>query len=229
VSLIRRREAVQRYSFDQYVTDVNQFLYNGLVYTGVEETYRPNGGKAEAPGSGFDGLVKGAYQRNGIVFACQVARLKVFSEARFQFQQLRRGRPGDLFGTTELAVLERPWVNGSTGELLARMIQDVDLSGNFFARRTSPTARTVQLERLRPDWMLIVLGDTPELIEPSVVGYAYYPGGIHEDKDPVFLARDEVAHWSPVPDPTARYRGMSWLAPVTMRRRRTWWCGWTRR
>jgi phage portal protein BeeE len=215
VSLIRRRTGqVDRYSFDQYVTDVNQFLYNGLAYTGVEQTWRPDGGKAESPGAGFDGLVKGAYQRNGIVFACQVARLKVFSEARFQFQQLRRGRPGDLFGTADLAVLEKPWVNGSTGELLARMIQDVDLSGNFFARRTSPTARTVQLERLRPDWMLIVLGDSPDLIEPSVVGYAYYPGGIHEDKDPVFLARDEVAHWSPVPDPSARYRGMSWLAPV---------------
>lgn len=209
-----RAQAAQRYSLEQYIDDVSTFYYQGLQYAGVQETYKRDPGRYESPHSGFEGLVRGAYHRNGIVFACQVARLKVFSEARFQFQQLRRGRPGDLFGTQALDVVERPWVNGSTGELLARMIQDVDLAGNFFARRTAPTARVTRLERLRPDWVLIVLGDSPDLIEPEVIGYAYYPGGITDDRDPVFLAREEVAHWSPVPDPLARYRGMSWLTPV---------------
>jgi len=31
---------------------------------------------------------------------------------------------------------------------------------------------------------------------------------------PVSLLPDEVAHWSPIPDPLAHYRGMSWLTPI---------------
>ena len=37
------------------------------------------------------------YDTNSVVFACATNRILLFSEARFQFQQLRAGRPGDLF------------------------------------------------------------------------------------------------------------------------------------
>ena len=46
----------------------------------------------------FEGYVEGAYKADGIVFACILARQLAFSEARFQWRQLRSGRPGDLFG-----------------------------------------------------------------------------------------------------------------------------------
>jgi len=62
-------------------------------------------------------------------------RAKLFSEARFQFRQIRNGRPGDLFGTADLQMLEVPWTNGTTGDLLYRMIQSADLAGNAFVAR----------------------------------------------------------------------------------------------
>jgi hypothetical protein len=42
-----------------------------------------------------------------------------FSEARFQFQRLTNGQPGDLFGNPALTPIERPWPGGTTADLLA--------------------------------------------------------------------------------------------------------------
>jgi HK97 family phage portal protein len=89
------------------------------------------------------------------------------------------------------------------------MIQDVDLSGNAFIRRVGD-----RLERLRPDWVLIVSGEDEDTDVREVTGYVYYDGGIGVDDDPMLLPVEDVAHWSPVPDPLAAYRGMSWLTPV---------------
>src|SRR5690606_23147864 len=127
----------------------------------------------------FAGYVTGAFERNGIVFACMLARQMLFSEARFQFQELRGGRPGDLFGNDSLSVLENPWPGATTGDLLSRAIQDVDLAGNaFFAKRAGGRIR-----RLRPDWVTIVLGNESDAdadsfdIDSEVIGYIYHPGG----------------------------------------------------
>ena len=211
---VRRTE--DRYSLGQYINDLNAY---GL--TGLNQSYSTtdNSRPTERSDSPFEHWVQQAYKRNGVVFACQVARLRLFCEARFQFQRMNDGRPGDLYGsgygTSELSILERPWPNGSTRELLARMIQDVDLAGNAFIRRTGPLAER-RLERLRPDWVDIVLSsDNPDLINAEVIGYMFWPGGQRDNKRAgVALTRDEVAHWSPLPDPIATYRGMSWLSPV---------------
>ena len=45
------------------------------------------------------------------------------------------------------------------------------------------------------------------------VGYAFYQDGDRSKRAVVFLP-EEVAHFAPYPDPTAHYRGMSWLTPV---------------
>ena len=171
--------------------------------------------------AGFTGLVSGAYRNNGIVFACIVARMLLFRQARFQFQQLRGGQPGDLFGTEALRILEEPEPSMTTGDLLARALVDVDLSGNWFgARRIGPDG-TPRIKRLRPDWMTIILGSQdPDAdisavdIDAEVVGYVYTPGGPMASQDPVALLRNEVAHFAPIPDPMAQYRGMSWLTPI---------------
>ena len=163
--------------------------------------------------SSFLGHVGTAYKSNGVVFACVLARLMVFSEARFQYQRIVNGRPGDLFGSQSLELLERPWPNGTTGELLARMEQDVSLSGNFFATVVDDQYGR-RLRRLRPDWVTIVTGSKsgdPTAIDARVVGYMYGPSN---GSDPVLLSPDRVAHWSPIPDPEAQWRGMSWLTPV---------------
>lgn len=142
------------------------------------------------------------YQGNGIVFAVILARLNLFAEAAFKW---RRESDKALFGTPELAIFETPWSGGTTGELLARMEQDVSLAGQAFIRRDA-----TRLHRLRPDLVDRVLtsGTSPE-----VAGYAYWPEG-RGVAPAEFYTPDEVADWSPIPDPMSQYRGMSWLTPV---------------
>src|SRR5262245_59546762 len=70
-----------------------------------------------------------AYASSGAVFAVILVRLALFSEARFTFQSLVDKH---LYGSTDLRILERPWPNCTTGELLARMEQDLSLAGNAF-------------------------------------------------------------------------------------------------
>jgi phage portal protein BeeE len=203
-------------SFDQWV---ESFKYNGLSYNVPRGTL---GGKAEEITPDFPGLIAGAYRTNGVVFACMLVRALLFSEARFQFRGRRNGRPGDLFGTPALELLESPWVNGTTGNLLTRMMQDADLDGNFYATRlpdrSAPAGSRVQ--RLRPDWVTIVLGsnslpdDPGAAYDAELVGYIYSPGGRTGKHDPLVFLPEEVAHFNPIPDPMFRFRGMSWLTPV---------------
>jgi phage portal protein BeeE len=164
----------------------------------------------------FDSYISGAYKSSGPVFACILARLFVFAEARFQFQRLTNGRPADLFGTPDLALLENPWPNGTTGELLARMEQDGSLAGNFFATVVDDKDGR-RIRRLRPDHVTIVTGSRsggPLALDARVVGYIYHPYGSGSERDSELLTPDRVAHWTPIPDPDAQWRGMSWLTPV---------------
>lgn len=185
------------------------------AFWSVPSIFGPAVGNREQIESSFPGYVEGAYKRNGIVFACILARLVVFSQARFQYQHMTDGRPGDLFGDDTLALLERPWPNGTTGELLARVEQDVSLAGNFFATARG-TGADRHIRRLRPDWVTIVTGspsDDPFDLDAKVIGYWYQPRGMGQSK-PVLLTTDEVVHHSPLPDPEAQWRGMSWVTSV---------------
>lgn len=190
------------------------------------QMFNPNGGfpfsianntpyeKKELPEGDFQSVIQGIYKRNGIVFACCLARQMLFSEARFQFQAIKSGRPQDLFGTQELEIFESPWPNATTGELLSRAIQDADLSGNFFVVREGK-----RLRRLRPDWVDIILTAPPaEAVKSDVAGYIYKPGGTDNRElweiYPVDGGNGKIAHWAPIPDPEQQYRGMTWLTPV---------------
>lgn len=195
--------------YAQLVSDY--FKYGGSYYplTGLNTTIQ---GDRESISQDFAGFAAGMFRGNGVVFACMAVRLLLFSEARFQFRQLRGGRPGDLFGTDALLPLERPWPGGTTGDLLARMEVDVSLAGNAFIARRAGN----RLKRLRPDWVDIVLGsesgDVGD-IDSEAIGYVYWPGGRQPGKEPQILLPEEVAHYAPIPDPLASYRGMSWLTP----------------
>lgn len=188
------------------------FNYGGYTYFGTPSTSQRNTETIEAD---FQGLVQNGYKLNSVIFSCERARLSVFSEARFQFRRIRNGRPGDFFGNQDLALLEQPWTNGTTGDLLTRMLQEADFAGNAFY-----TERNGQLRRMRPDWVNIIMGShddptvTPADLEAELLGYAYWPGGHLSGRDPIILMPDEVAHFAPTPDPLAWYRGMSWLTPV---------------
>ena len=166
------------------------------------------GGPTEEPDHNFEGFAE-IYRRSGPVFACILARATLFSEARFQYQRFTAGRPGELHGSRKLEILERPWPNGSTGEMLWRAEQDASLTGNWWLHRLEPN----RLRRLRPDWVTIVLGSKLDVenlgaaIDAEVLAYVYEPPGGTR----VRLTPEEVVHWSPIPDPLYNYRGMSWI------------------
>lgn len=171
-------------------------------------------GEREQIENDFEGYVNGIYKRNGPVFALMAARLMVFSEARFMFRRFRNSRPGDLFGNADLALLQKPWRNGTTGDLLARMIQDADLAGNAYL-----TVVNGHIRRMRPDWVTVISGSQsePELfggaLDAEVIAYMYEPRG-REARGATLLLPEQVAHFAPMPDPDANWRGMSWLSPV---------------
>lgn len=204
-------EGERSLSFDDLV---NLFKFNGVGY-GSGYPLMSLGSPAEEVGGDFQGVAQSAYKANGVVFSCMVVRQMLFSESRFQYQQMRRGRPGDLYGNANLEILEKPYPGGTTRDLLARAIQDADLAGNWYGARINGGVR-----RLRPDWVTIVLGTRMEGVNPSeaadaeVVGYIYHPGGRGGSGDALTFLPEEVAHFAPIPDPAARFRGMSWLTPI---------------
>lgn len=171
-------------------------------------------GEEERPNPSYMGLVYGAYLRNPIVFACLTLRARLFSEARFQFQQMRAGRPGNLFGTSALSVLENPETGKTTGDLMAAAILDADLGGDGLI-----LGRPDRLLRLRPDWTTITWASksrSSELgswdPEASVLGYGYQPGGLSSTEPLLVYGPDEVAHFVTSRHPLARNRGVSLLA-----------------
>jgi phage portal protein BeeE len=151
-----------------------------------------------------------AFSGNAIVFPAILARIMLFSEARFQLQSVSDKK---LFGNQSLAVLEHPWPDGTTGDLLARMELDVSLAGNAYVWDAGD-----QLVRWRPDWVTIIseIVDGPRGPYRRKTGYYFEPPKDAQAQygDPQMVPAEEVAHWAPVPDPQAEFRGMSWLTPV---------------
>jgi hypothetical protein len=198
----------QRYSVDQWFADsMDPWNLAGMT----PQTTWGNGVKTESAPNSFTGYISAGYYRNGIVFGLIGVRMRLFSEARFQWQKFNNGRPSDLFGTPELGVLERPWRNGTTADLLARMELDSSLAGNAYLWRNGD-----RLIRLRPDRVDMAFGsttndDTGIDLEPTF--YVWWPHGRHTG-EPVPIPVAEMVHYAPSPDPDAEFRGMSWLTPV---------------
>jgi hypothetical protein len=78
-------------SMEQWVSMLTSFSYNGLRYT-------MPGAKQEQIGAGYASLAAAAYKSNGVVFACMLNRMLVFSEARFQFRQRNSAGAGACSG-----------------------------------------------------------------------------------------------------------------------------------
>jgi phage portal protein BeeE len=148
-------------------------------------------------------------------FAAQMVRALVLSQVRFTF----RNPPWDpvaprkSFGTQALTLLERPWPNATTGDLVGLMEWHAGLAGNAFVLRQPSRLRV-----LRPDWMAAVYGSDLEPSSPAhaldgeLLGYVYQNGGFaNQDTKPQLLSAKDVAHWSPIPDPQNPGMGMSWI------------------
>lgn len=217
-----------RYSLNDWV--MWQMGYAGNTYplmggggSGIRQTL--TGEYVEPAVNGFEGYAR-LMGANPVVLSCMLLRANVFSQARFQWQQLLDGRPSKLFGTPALQPLELPWPNGTTQDLLTRVAQDGDLSGNFYSVLETSLARlggdgSKHIVRLRPDWAEWIM--EPRVL-PGVagggqvgwrkVGLRYTEGGCDSGNDSAFFLPEDVAHFAPIPDPCHPWRGMSWLTPL---------------
>jgi phage portal protein BeeE len=167
-----------------------------------------------------------ALRRCPPAFAAQMVRALVLSQAKFTFRgRASSNKARKTFGTRDLAPLERPWTNATTGQMLAQMEWHAGLAGNAYV-----TNRTKgRLRVLRPDWVAVVYGSQQEpedaamALDGEVIGYAYANGGLSAPGNGSLagyanrvemLLPDEVAHWSPIPDPQGGGIGMSWITPA---------------
>ena len=142
------------------------FQFGGLSYPLVQTTMG-SVDKERIVGSSVASL-----QGVSSVFALIQARVQLFSQARFQWTRFKGSQPGDLFGTDDLRVLERPWPNGSTAQLLARMEVDNSIGGNAYVVRS----RKDRLARLRPDLVTICLGSEYDMESPLTPLTSRWPG-----------------------------------------------------
>lgn len=192
---------------------LQQVGFNGLSYPLVPRYTLTQ--EQEEPPDSFTGYARQLYGSNGIIFALVGVRMSIFSQARFQ---LRRKTTGETFGSAVLAPLEKPWGPASTtGDLLARLEQDVSLAGNAFVARLPGGV----LAHMRPDWVTVVAGSRMSAdrnpnwqLDAEVIGYLYWPGGKGSGEDPIALLPQNVAHYIETPDPTMRFVGMSWITPI---------------
>jgi len=208
-----------RYSIDTWIQDyllpAQQFSYGGTTYpVGLNQTLAGSNRVQEI--SATLPAYASALRSCPPAFAAQMVRALVLSQARFTFRNppWHARTPRRLFGNGDLGLLERPWPNATTGELLARMEWHAGLAGNAFVARQPKRLRV-----LRPDWTAVLYGSDLEPDDPmfaldgEVIGYVYQNGGINagNQNQPTVLFPDEVAHWSPLPDPESPGMGMSWV------------------
>lgn len=195
-----------------------QFTYGGQRYFGVA-SLGPQTPDRESPPAGFSQMVNGPFRSNAIVFACELKRISVFSEARFLWRGFQGGRPSRMFSTADLDILENPWPRSKTSDLLAEILVMADIGGNGYIARSAEDPDRLRV--LRPDWVTIVMGDSSgRPVESAAQLNAEILGFIYDPQDgktePEALTADEVAHFIPpgLRDPLARFRGMSWMTPV---------------
>lgn len=189
--------------------------------------FGPSRNGREVIGVDFERHVQDLFRRSPIVFSCIAVRARVFSQARFMFQQMLGGRPGPLFGDAGLRLLERPWKHGTTGQFLSQAEVDSSVSGNFFAttadsegnigRAANKNDPDLFITRLRPDWVTLLVSspveENPFHPAARVGGLVYRMPGA---QSPLILARDEFMHYAPMPDPLTHWKGMSWLSTIVI-------------
>jgi hypothetical protein len=155
-----------------------------------------------------------AYDTNSIVFACAATRMLLFSEARFAYQYLQRGRAADLWVNDGLKVLDEPWPGAQTGDLLGQAELDILACGNSYWVRDGQGF----LVRLDPN--RVILGGTqvtgsywgqPGSLGTRVGIYTYQEGP--DPGDIVEFLPSEICHYKPYPRRLNMPMGMSWLSP----------------
>jgi phage portal protein BeeE len=171
--------------------------------------------KTVAPDPMFEPLVRQLHDSHPVVSAAVVKRAALLSELSFQWRSVMPKDNGKLFGNAELGVLEKPNDWQTRSEFLRVVEYHASYAGNAFIHRTG-----ADLRLLNPSWVSIVLGSNVDAQDPAVqhdadiLGYLYQPGGSPQYGPPEYFLAAEVAHWRPEPDPTAWWRGRSWVQSI---------------
>ena len=193
----------------------DQGYYEGMASgAAVLMTYGVDS-KREIPAQNLVAAATQAYETNGVVFACILARMMLLSEATFKFRNLT---DKSLYGTEDLRILEYPWPNGTAGELWASLELAVSTAGNSFTAKLEDDL----LLRLPAVETTIVSQETVStggVRYKEVIGYDWDPDrnvspGAKRSAKAQFFPVEEVSHWSPIPDPLANWRGMAWLTAI---------------
>lgn len=149
-----------------------------------------------------------ALSSNGVVYGIFRTRADLFAQARFVWRRAGAGpRPmaADTFVDAKLDVLARP------AGILERCELDVACTGASFWVRDG-----AELRNLPAEHCTIVSGSDRHPSDPAVawdarrVGLIYQPLGV----EPEVWPWGEVGAYVPEADPSARWRGMSWLRPA---------------
>ena len=190
------------------------FTFNGAWQPTMVATTMDGSRREELPHN-FEQMIRGVHHRSGVVSAAVVARCYVMAQIRFRWRRMFDDDQ-TLFGTSSLAPLEVPSPDVTRTEFLVRIEQDVSYAGNSYTRLLSDG----RLQRLRPDWMQVIIGsdERPQAVldgaDAGVVGYAYRPGGARSGRPSQIFTLDEVAHFKPEPHPLSRFIGESWVTGV---------------
>ena len=219
----RRGRDESRNSIDDWISQylipsAGQFNFGGVTYpfgglSGLSQTLA--GSRAAEIANSLPGYLA-ALRQCPPAFGAEMVRALVLSQARFTFRNppWHRSTPRRQFSNSDLAVLERPWPNGTTGDLASRMEWHAGLAGNAFVLRQPERLRV-----MRPDWTAILYGSESEpewptgALDAELLGYVYSNRGIGNGEPRLLLPAD-VAHWAPLPDPEMTGLGMSWLTPA---------------
>lgn len=208
---VRRRKLEQRsglFSFSDYLGAVASYSFGGNTYTGpVTYTYGPQ--KSEAPEHSFDAYVSEVYKRDGVVFAVMAARELLLASTRFKFRSLS---DKSMFGTPALGRLEKPWPTGTTGDLLRRMEQDGSIAGNGYYVDANQ-----RLRRLLPGHVALLIASDSDPEDPAFAWDCDVAGIVYntpKGRQPTYFLPGDYVHYTPNPDPSVHFRGMSWMTPV---------------
>ncbi len=187
-------------SWPDYLRLWEQFGFNGVQYM------VPAGGMAE--------MTALQASRNPIIVRCMMLRGSVFSQIAFKWRDKKTGK---LFGDASLALLEQPFIKGSTSRLLARMEFDISRYGNsyWWKRPTGGPAGGPSLLRLDPTRVNILTGDIdgPQGKTCGEVLLGYQLVDKMNQATETFLP-SEILHYWGTPDPTHAFRGLSWLSSL---------------
>ena len=185
------------------------YAANGTQYTIT--------GSDMLPAADFVSMVHSVNEATNVVSAAVFARALLLKQTRFVWRNIRRADPNyrQLFGTRDLAMLERPDPGVMTRpQMLATMETHISYGGNAYC-----VDRGDRLELLRPDRVEVVLQGVDDV--DSVMGgmgrkagYLHFPSGFENPDDSEAFLLHEVAHWTPEPHPLQWWIGSSWVRSV---------------